>query len=157
MICRVFPRRTKWTPTDPLAFVGYPPLIRSEADCVMVSCTFTWDIPEARRLARAWAQYYPTLLGGPAIQGVESYAGPGIPLPPPPDPRIGFVPGRFISPGVTFTTRGCNKACPWCLVPEREGKLQTIENFAEGPVIQDNNFLLAPPSHRVRIAAHRRP
>ena len=49
-IVRVFPRRTSATPTDDLAFVGDPPLFLPEADEVHVSCTFTWDRAEARRL-----------------------------------------------------------------------------------------------------------
>jgi hypothetical protein len=49
--------------------------------------------------------------------------------------------------GVTFTTRGCNNNCPWCLVPCREGKLVEIENFASGYIIQDNNLLQASRRH----------
>lgn len=41
-LIRVFPRRTKWTPTDSYAFVGDPPMMRPEADEVHVSCVFTW-------------------------------------------------------------------------------------------------------------------
>ncbi len=48
---RVFPRKTAWTPTDELAFVGDPPLFRPPEQPVMVSVTFTWDIPEGERLA----------------------------------------------------------------------------------------------------------
>ena len=67
-LIRVFPRRTKWTPTDDMAFVGDPPMMRPDADEVHVSCTFTWDIPEARRLFHAWKQYYGRVdVGGPAF------------------------------------------------------------------------------------------
>jgi len=56
-LIRVFPRRTKATPTDRLAFVGDPPLpafrpARNAIAAVHVSCAFTWDMPEARRLMR---------------------------------------------------------------------------------------------------------
>ena len=137
-LIRVFPRRTKWTPMDPYAFVGDPPMIRPEADEVHVSCTFTWDMAEARRLRFAWLEHYERVyIGGPAIN--------------PKGPDTGFVPGRYITPGVTFTTRGCNKECPWCLVPDSEGKLRVIEDFADGPILQDNNFLQAPPAHRARV------
>ena len=50
---RVFPRRTKWTPDDELAFVGDPPLFRPKERVVNISVTFTWDLPEANRLQRA--------------------------------------------------------------------------------------------------------
>ena len=66
-IARVFPRRTSATPDDELAFVGDPPLFLPTADEVHVSCTFTWDRPQAQRLARAWANHgYTVRIGGPA-------------------------------------------------------------------------------------------
>lgn len=130
-LIRVFPRRTSYTPRDDLAFVGDPPLIRPDADEVHVSATFTWDMSEARRLQQAWGQYYPRVrLGGPAVATALS----------------AFVPGRYLKPGVTFTTRGCNSRCSWCLVPEREGRL-ALRAFPLGWIIQDNNLLQAPREH----------
>ncbi len=138
MILRVFPRRTSFTPVDEYAFVGDPPMIRPEADEVHISCTFTWDREEAIRLLQAWAQFYPSvMLGGIAIsQGYD-----------------GFIPGRYIKHGVTFTTRGCNNQCPWCLVPEREGKLRLLDRhqIIPGHIIQDNNLLQAPRWHIERV------
>ena len=138
-IIRVFPRRTACTPTDDMAFVGDPPLWRPEADEVHISCTFTWDIREAERLRDAWRQYYPrVLVGGPAWHGN----------------RInGFTPGRYVAEGVTFTSRGCNNHCPWCLVPAREGRLREYEHIEPGHIIQDNNFLACSPEHRRRVYA----
>ena len=74
-IARVFPRRTRATPTDSLTFVGDPPLIRPEIDEVHVSVTFTWDLPEAERLADSWGRFYPVKVGGPAT-GVSGLSGP---------------------------------------------------------------------------------
>lgn len=128
------------TPTDPYAFVGDPPLglWRPEADEVHVSVTFTWDIEKGQRLAEAWGQYYEIVrLGGPAFGDCSS----------------DFIPGRYLHHGVTFTTRGCNNRCPWCLVPEREGQLKEIENFAPGYVIQDNNILQATRSHLINVGS----
>ena len=137
-IIRVFPRRTTMTPNDALCFVGDPPLglWRPQADEVHVSVAFTWDIEEGKRLADAWRHYYPVVkLGGPAFGG-----GAG-----------GFVPGRYVKPGVTFTTRGCNNNCPWCLVPEHEGRLREMTNFPSGFIIQDNNLLQASKAHICRV------
>ena len=50
-VLRVFPRRTKATPTDALAFIGNPPLFWPEADAVHVSVALTWD------RASAWHWY----------------------------------------------------------------------------------------------------
>src|ERR1700739_45522 len=59
---RVFPERNKWTPIDPLAFVGFPPFEQFRpADPktpVHVSVTFTWHRAHARELADAWRGYY---------------------------------------------------------------------------------------------------
>jgi hypothetical protein len=138
-LIRVFPRRTSFTPTDELAFVGDPPLILPNADTVHISICFTWDIREGNRLRDAWAQHYPNVhLGGPAIDINNTHAH--------------FCPGVYIKPGVTFTTRGCNNQCPWCLVP-REGRLTEIKDFAPGHIIQDNNLLQANHSHINRVLA----
>lgn len=130
---RVFPRRTLWTPTDSLAFIGDPPLFRpkdSEVP-VSVSVVFTWDIAEGKRLARAWSSFYQNVsLGGPAFG----------------DPGGDFTPGKFIKPGVTFTSRGCPKTCSFCLVPKREGALREIP-IKEGWIIQDNNLLACSFQH----------
>jgi hypothetical protein len=135
-VIRVFPRRTTLTPIDDMAFVGDPGLFRPDADEVRVSCTFTWDLAEARRLAAAWGQYYPVVrLGGPAFDSKPN----------------GFEPGMYVREGVTFTSRGCNNNCPWCLVPKREGRLTQYEQIPEGHIINDNNFLQCDRLHRLRV------
>ncbi len=120
-------------PQDDFSFVGDPPLsaFRPLADEVHVSCAFTWDIPEAQRLSAAWGNFYPVRIGGPAFNS----------------PCDGFQPGMYLRTGVTFTTRGCNNNCPWCLVPIREGRLSEIKYFAPGHIIQDNNLLQANRAH----------
>ena len=134
-LLRVFPRRTSFTPTDELVFIGDPPLFRPEADEVHVSVTFTWDLAEGRRLADAWREYYPIVrLGGVAFGDDGD-----------------FVPGRYVKQGVTFTTRGCNNNCHWCSVHGREGKLREIKDFAPGYIIADNNLLQASRSHIERV------
>lgn len=134
-IIRVFPHRTSFTPMDDYAFVGYPPMIRPKADGVHVSCTFTWDREQAIKLVHAWAQYYSSVrFGGCAFD----------------DSCDGFIPGQYVKNGVTFTSRGCNNQCPWCLVPSREGKIREIE-IQEGNIIQDNNFLQCNKLHRDKV------
>ena len=130
-VIRVFPRLTSQTPVDPLAFVGDPPLFRPPADEVHVSCVFTWDKPEAERLRAAWAGYYPVVrVGGPAY-----------------DDRGGdFTPGRYVKPGVTFTSRGCPNRCDFCFVPAREGKLRELP-IQPGWTVQDNNLTACSTRH----------
>jgi len=135
-ILRVFPRRTKATPDDRMAFVGEPPLFRpveSEAREVHVSCAFTWDRHRTRSLAHAWHKQYPKAtmqIGGPGLgaKGAE------------------FVPGMYLKQGYTITTRGCPNHCWFCLVPKREGPLRELP-IQPGWDILDNNLLAASRKH----------
>lgn len=132
---RVFPRKTAWTPTDELAFVGDPPLFRPPEQPVMVSVTFTWDIPEGERLARAWRGYYSDVqIGGPAFG----------------DAGAEFVPGRFLKDGVTITSRGCPNRCGFCHVPKREGQIRELD-VKPGWIVQDNNLLACSRQHIERV------
>ena len=133
---RVFPRKTKWTPTDVLAFYDMPPLYDLPDLPVRVSVTFTWDIDRGKQLAQEWsAQGYRVTLGGPAFDD------PG---------EDEFVPGRFIKEGVTFTSRGCPKRCPWCLVAKREGNIRELP-IMPGYIVQDNNLLACSRGHIERV------
>jgi len=135
---RVFARKTKWTPTDDLAFYTRPPLFVRDwnrSEMVMVSATFTWDIETAYALARAWKLHFDNVqVGGPAFG----------------DPGGEFVPGRFVKNGMTFTSRGCPKRCPWCLVPQREGRIRELE-IQPGNIVQDNNLLACSRGHIEKV------
>ena len=82
-IARVFPRRTKATPDDELAFIGDPPLLLlPEIDEVHISVAFTYDIPEAERLAFQWEMAgVPVKVGGPAYN----------------EPGGEFIPGMYLN------------------------------------------------------------
>jgi hypothetical protein len=130
-IARVFPRRTSATPDDPLAFVGDPLLFLPQVDEVHVSCTFTWDRTEAERLARAWTSVgYEVRVGGPAYDA----------------PAGDFQPGLYVKRGMTITSRGCIRACSFCFVPRREGRL-TLLPIKPGWDVLDNNLLACPRRH----------
>jgi hypothetical protein len=58
-IIRVFPRRTKATPTDDLVRINCYPGLFDEADEVHISVTWTWDLPRAEQLAKAWTPVAP--------------------------------------------------------------------------------------------------
>ena len=128
----MFPRRTRATPLDELAFVGSPPLYRPEADEVHISVAFTWDREWAMKLAAEWGHYYPTRIAGPALGTM---------------PANGFTPGMYLKPGYTITSRGCPNRCPWCLVPGVEGGLREIEPVPEGHNVLDNNLLACSDAH----------
>lgn len=130
-IIRVFPIRTAATPEDPMVFIGPPPLMTPKAKEVHISCTFTWHRKESEYIARAWAQRgYTVRLGGPAY---DATAGD-------------FVPGMYVKTGMTITSRGCIRKCPFCYVPKREGSLRLLE-IKPGWDILDNNLLACPRNH----------
>ena len=135
-VIRVFPKRDSYTPIDDLAFVGDPQLFLPAAKEVHVSVTFTWDLEEGHRLKEAWGKYYPVVkIGGPAVK----------------DNLVnGFKPGMYIKQGVTFTSRGCDRNCPWCLVPEREGEIRLLD-IQPGWIIQDNNLLMTNHRHQEKV------
>jgi hypothetical protein len=129
-IIRVFPRRTRATPDDPLAYVG-PPDLFAEADEVHVSVTFTWHKERAEQLALAWEVVAPVKVDGVAYgnRGEE------------------FVPGRYIRPGYTFTSRGCPRRCWFCSVWKRDPLPRLLTPIVPGWNILDDNLLACPRPH----------
>lgn len=134
---RVFPRRTKWTPDDDLAFYGPPGLFRPQGDyAVRISVCFTWDIPRGERLVGSWRRFYrDVLIGGPAFD----------------DAGDAFIPGRYIKNGVTITSRGCPRRCPWCFVWGREGQQIRELPIRRGHIVQDNNLLATSNEHQAQV------
>ena len=132
----IVPRRTSYTPARARSDLEAWPLLWDQPDAeVEISVVFTADLPLARALFADWkARRNPVKIGGPALD----------------DPGGPFIPGRYVKPGITFTSRGCPNACPWCYVGPREGKLRTLD-IQPGNVIQDNNFLACPKEHRRKV------
>jgi hypothetical protein len=128
-LIRVFPRRTKATPNDPLAYCG-PPDLFAEADEVHVSVTFTYDKPRAEQLAEQWQHVAPTKVGGVAYG----------------DPGAEFIPGRYVKHGYTFTSRGCPRRCWFCSVWKRD-PMPRLLPIHEAWNILDDNLLACPEPH----------
>ncbi len=127
---RVFPRRTKATPSDELTVVNRPPGFFDEADAVHISVTFSWDIPRAEQLAAEWDRVAPVTIGGPAM----GEAGGD------------FEPGRYLRPGYVITSRGCPNQCWFCDVWRREGPVRELP-VRDGWIVQDNNLLACSDRH----------
>src|ERR1043165_7553303 len=128
-LIRVFPRKTKATPVDLLAYYG-PPDLFAQADAVHISVTFTADKPYAEQLAEQWRYVAPVTVGGVAYG----------------DPGAEFVPGRYIKPGYTFTSRGCPRLCLFCSVWKRDPEPRLLP-IQEGWNILDDNLLACPEPH----------
>lgn len=127
-IIRVFPRQTKATPVDDLVRINCAPTLFDEADEVHVSVAFTWDLPRAEQLAKAWQGVAPVTIGGPATgdKGGE------------------FVPGRYVKPGYLIHSRGCPNSCWFCC--ERETELSLLP-ICDGYNDISSNLLACPDDH----------
>jgi hypothetical protein len=119
------------TPTDADSYIGSPDMFAKGYSQIHISCTFTWDIPQAKQLQQEWQQYFNDVrIGGPAFD----------------DPGADFT-GLYTRPGVTITSRGCPNQCPFCFVPKREGKIRELP-IVPGNIVQDNNLLACSKQHR---------
>ena len=136
-IIRVFPRRTKATPDDALAFTKAPTkndirrLAFTVVDEIHISVTFTYDLQKAEELYKKWTKLgIPIKIGGPAFN----------------QPSGEFVPGLYIKHGYTITSRGCPNKCWFCQVPNRESGFRELE-IKDGWNILDDNILASSPEH----------
>ena len=128
---RVFPRKTKATPTGSGVYLTGPPMFPLKDRQVWVSCTFTDDKGRAEALASQWRdQGYEVMTGGPAYG----------------DSGGEFVPGRFLKKGWVITSRGCNNDCKRCTVHDREGSIRELP-IVEGYNVADNNLLQCSEKH----------
>jgi hypothetical protein len=128
-LIRVFPRKTKATPDDALAYFG-PPDLFAEADEVHVSVTFTYDKAIAERLAEDWRYVAPVKIGGVAYG----------------DNSLEFIPGRYVKPGYTITSRGCPRRCWFCGVWKKWPTANLLPIY-DGWNILDDNLLACPRDH----------
>lgn len=128
-LIRVFPRRTKATPDDDLTYCG-PPDMFAEADEVHVSVSFTWDKPRAEWLAEQWRHVAPVKLGGVAYG----------------DASLEFIPGRYVRPGYTITSRGCPRRCWFCGV-WKKWPTPNLLPIIDGWNVLDDNLLACPREH----------
>ena len=128
-LIRVFPRKTKASPDDALAYFG-PPDLFAQGDEVHVSVAFTYDKLKAESLAEAWRYVAPVKIGGVAYG----------------DRGDDFIPGRYIKPGYVFTSRGCPRRCWFCSVWKRD-PVPRLLPIIDGWNILDDNLLACPRPH----------
>ena len=123
------------------------------ADYFLFSVVFTWDLPilcEDINNVRAWGKQFE--VGGPAATAMPEYiykktgafVHTGL------DERFEHVNGHYKA---SFTSRGCPRACPFCLVSRLEGRhIEEYDDFPipEGPnpFICDNNILATSWKHQ---------
>jgi hypothetical protein len=133
-IIRVFPRKTNATPSDDNVVINQMPDLYDEADQIHVSVTFTWDIPRAELLYKAWGYAGNVSIGGPAFNQSGN----------------DFIPGMYLKHGYTITSRGCPNKCWFCSVPKRDPVLREFE-IKPGYNIVDDNLLACSDQHIIKV------
>ncbi len=110
------------------------PIYKTMADKIYVSCIFDWN----RWQCEEW-ELWDAEIGGSGYDLKKEL-----------DTEIEKIEVKI---NIGFTTRGCIRKCPFCIVPEKEGKIRAvgdIYDFWDGKskeiVLFDNN-ILAMPDH----------
>jgi hypothetical protein len=123
-ICQIEDKKTM---TRPL------PLLLDSYDKIFVSCVFTWN----RERCKKW-------------EGIADIGGSGYSLHKDLPSKIDAMKPRI---NYGFITRGCIRKCPFCVVPEKEGKIKEVADLHDiwdgkaGMVtLMDNNILALPKS-----------
>lgn len=111
------------------------------ADKIFVSCVFGWN----REKAQEYEKYPQAIIGGSGynfnvllLDEIEKV-----------NPML----------NIGFTSRGCIRNCPFCIVPQKEGKIKAVAdvyNIWDGKnrdiILLDNN-ILALPEHFFKICS----
>jgi len=117
-------------------FLNFP---LCQPDITYASCVFTWNAKNAEGLPPN------THLGGSGID-LKAILPPEVEH---------MMPDYSLYAGVNyslgFTSRGCFRRCPWCIVPEKEGAIKPWASIYEfwdrnhkKIVLLDNNLLASP-------------
>jgi len=113
-------------------------------DTAYISVVFSWDIQSAYQRA-VWfnAMGYHVRIGGPAIHDQSMSVFSDV------AEVGGNIPDTIKrhNPDATFTTRGCIRKCPFCLVPKIEPEFIELDDWPVRPIVCDNNLLASSKYH----------
>lgn len=119
---------------------------------VNISVVFSWKLQDAYSRA-AWNKQAGkrVRVGGPPVSirpeifdGVAEVGGSTDALP-------------HHNPDATFTSRGCIRSCPFCIVPGHEGALVELDEWPIKPIVCDNNILATSAAHFDRVVDSLKP
>jgi hypothetical protein len=136
-------------------------------DVLLFSAVFTFNRASDLALVNALAGIFPAAairIGGPAVtldpaayRDPLRHLGDRLSVEPGIDPQLdALVPDWSLDPSAFsygFTSRGCLRACPWCIVPRIEGPLRRDPDWRRylGPhpvfAAMDNNALALGVEH----------
>ena len=124
----------------------------TEGNIAYISVVFSWDLGPAHSLAMYYREKgYQVHAGGPAVKikpaALADVAQIGGDIP--------ALPHH--NPNATFTSRGCIRHCPFCIVPDIEGDLLELEDWIPKPIVCDNNLLACSRAHFERVINRLKP
>ncbi len=123
---------------------------------IYISAIFTWDLPEAVKVANFYRGSYKVEIGGPGPSLMPDWVfeqtgiRPHVGL----DPRFEHQPGCY---DYTFTSRGCPNRCENCAVWRLEPEQVEYEDYSVASVIGDNNILATSWAHQERVVERHAP
>jgi len=117
-------------------------------DLVYISCIFSWNRSKALGIAKFWE----------SIGCRVKIGGTGIDLKNNLPYEIEHIMPDYalynLDYSIGFTSRGCIRNCPWCIVPKKEGGIKdhaSLDEFLypshKKLILYDNNFLASPKWH----------
>lgn len=108
-----------------------------------LSVAFSWLLPAAYERA-VWHKSTGLTVraGGPAVYANRDYLKE---VTEPCQENISAV--HRHNPNACFTSRGCPKKCPYCIVPKIEGGLKELTDWEPKPIVCDNNLLACSRKH----------
>lgn len=128
------------------------PMDIMNASSIWCSAIFSWDLPALKKVSQDAAFYgKPCTVGGPAVtanaQWIKDHCyGATV--------HEGLhdcdtVQGQW---PMVWTSRGCIRDCPWCIVPKIEGhQMVEYSELQYAPLILDNNFLACSEQHQQKV------
>jgi len=126
------------------------PMDYNISNIVYASAIFSWDLPYLREVAKDsefWNK--PLIVGGPAVTHNKSKLETSINAVIHYEHEAEHIKGSF---PMGWTSRGCIRSCPWCIVPSIEGNVMNeYQDISYTPLILDNNFLACSESHIEKV------
>lgn len=113
-----------------------------EGDIAYLSVVFSWLLPKAYKRSKELNKLgYKVIAGGPAVMYNFNYLKDIAEI-------KDNIPTLWRhNPEATFTSRGCIRDCPFCIVTKIEPEYEELNDWPVLPIVCDNNFLACSSKH----------